>query len=206
MIIPQQDNQLLQLYGKTLETNVNTLTAIVAILAIAVVITIVVAIIKFIPIFSKQIQQQIDTNTKLTRFLERLTQAYVTINDSRKTEFDQRTTQHQAMMLELQAQTLATKGLRRDVQQLNNDTVANVGEQVEALTKEVNAHGNHINELKAAVENRFTTTSQQLDAIEKKPDTCPNVQAEVAALHDDIRTLIERMQPPTITANNGITP
>lgn len=72
MIIPQQDNQLLQLYGKTLETNVNTLTAIVAILAIAVVITIVVAIIKFIPIFSKQIQQQIDTNTKLTRFLERL--------------------------------------------------------------------------------------------------------------------------------------
>ena len=203
IIMPAQEDQTAQLLQKTLETPINTLAVILAILVVLVVIGILLLFWKFGPMILKQIQQQIDTNTKLT-------DAYTDLVTTHKQISEQRKQEHTEAITEYRNQTTVLRDIK-NFQKLNNDQVADVGtkmvaveSKVETLSQTLDGHSERIDGLKAFVETRFDTIGKKLEDLMNKRDDCPDLKGEWVAFKSELLAMLEKQQPANAVSTSAI--
>lgn len=190
-----------QLAQAALQAPINTLVVLVAIIALIIVLGVGFLMWKFAPIILRQIQQQIETNAKLTKIIEdgekRAEQRTTALSDLSKQTANQTTvlntisekTDKQTNVLEIMGKTFG------DHQIATHETVANLSDKVDGLEKTVNSNSESIVALTEQIKNLITK-------LEDKA-ACAEAEERMRKIRDEILDKLTSEQAKRAT---GTTP
>jgi len=191
---PEQAAQVAQ---AAFQAPLNNLVAIVAILCICLVGSVIYIAFKFAPIILKQIQQQIDTNQRLTDIADQNTKQ-VTLNqqsvEKQTVEMSKQTVAIDAQTTEIKAQSLDF----RNYQTLVSDNLSTHTTQIEANTASITSLRQAIDDL----------PKQVIAAVTDKL-ACEGILKEIQALRYEVsQVLIQQGKRATgsiqaVTSTNG---
>lgn len=179
------------LIQRTLETPINTLIVIAVIIALLILGGTGFLIYRFLPQIFKQIQQQIDTNSKLTQLVEaNKTQTEMAFG-SIKSNTEAQKEQTRAILEQTSA--IKTQDLDfRHYQTLVSDSLANQSTQIASVVSQ-------LAELSVVVEDVVTSIRRLVE----KPSDCATAEEIATALRTEILSISQKRATSEIKPVDG---
>jgi len=194
-----------QLAQSALQAPLNTLVVFVALFAFVIVFGVGFLVWKFVPVILRQIQQQLETNRKLTDIVEQNSEqsklAMQSVRDN-TSEMTRQTTAIEQQTIEIKTQSadlrnyqvLVSDNLSAHTDQLTENT-----ETLKANTKSIIANTETIQTIKDSIE----LLSNQIQSLLEDKDACKGATDIINNLRADVLAFITEQQTKRITGENN---